>query len=402
MEKILRRLVAGSVCFMLIVISLSVITVKEDTPTALAVSGDDLHSYEETNTQEPTSAPVLISEPSFEIMSEGTLLVDSDRWKKLSDDFKGNAQIIVPKAASDSAIKVTEDAVNKTIKLQIDDCDDSYFDICNVQRVSYGQYFIGEAKDIYANDVVEEVTMTASLSSGFAGRLEASIELRLDHVYEPVVHEYKDVYCIDLRKPRDVYDHIIVIDAGHGGKDSGCNSVGWMYYEKNSTLEMVTKLKKRLDKTNIKVYYTRLNDSTVFLRPRVELANEVGADMFISIHCNYYDYYWRYNVSGAEVLYSSVCKGQKNNSKKLAEYMLDNLVKKTELTKREIVDRKSDLYILRKSLIPSVIVETAYMSNVSDLQYVIKGKKMNRVVKGLYNGIIDAYENLYNVHISNK
>ena len=66
-----------------------------------------------------------------------------------------------------------------------------------------------------------------------------------------------------------MYDRILVIDAGHGGLDSGAVSKDGRIYEKNLNLGIILALKELLDKENIKVYYTRIQDNKVYLRPRV-------------------------------------------------------------------------------------------------------------------------------------
>ena len=79
----------------------------------------------------------------------------------------------------------------------------------------------------------------------------------------------------------------IVIDPGHGGKDSGCSSP-WKTKEKNVTLAIGLKLAEVLKRNQYKVYLTRTTDQFVSLPKRVQLANKYPPDqtLFISIHCN--------------------------------------------------------------------------------------------------------------------
>ncbi|MDC0231560.1 N-acetylmuramoyl-L-alanine amidase, partial [Aureispira] len=78
----------------------------------------------------------------------------------------------------------------------------------------------------------------------------------------------------------------IVIDPGHGGKDSG--ALGSKVYEKDIALKIALKLGKYIDAnlSNIRVLYTRTTDEFVPLHTRVALANDNNADIFFSIHCN--------------------------------------------------------------------------------------------------------------------
>jgi len=79
---------------------------------------------------------------------------------------------------------------------------------------------------------------------------------------------------------------IIVIDAGHGGKDPGCNGVSSK--EKDVSLSVAPKLGKLIEENmkDVKVIYTRTTDVFVDLEDRAQIANKAKADLFISIHCN--------------------------------------------------------------------------------------------------------------------
>lgn len=79
--------------------------------------------------------------------------------------------------------------------------------------------------------------------------------------------------------PKDMFYRVIVIDAGHGGKDSGATGNG--YIEKNMTLKIVQNIKTNFDSDPLyKVYYTRLSDWYPTLTERYDLANAVNADRF--------------------------------------------------------------------------------------------------------------------------
>ncbi len=170
-------------------------------------------------------------------------------------------------------------------------------------------------KKDYGDDFCHGITFT--LSQDFtSGLYTENILLELDKEYAYKVYEDENNYYIELRKPSEVYDKIVVIAAGHGGKDSGALSNNKKNYEKNINLAILLNLKKLLDKEDMKVYYTRTEDETVYLRPRVELADEVDCDYFISIHCNANSAVY---ANGTEILYYN------NEFKGVRSYDLANL-----------------------------------------------------------------------------
>jgi len=84
--------------------------------------------------------------------------------------------------------------------------------------------------------------------------------------------------------PRDRSKKVIVIDPGHGGKDSG--AVGNGYMEKEIVLQVSQQLSEKLRAQGYTVYMTRNNDTFVELKDRTKFANDKEADLFISVHAN--------------------------------------------------------------------------------------------------------------------
>ena len=80
---------------------------------------------------------------------------------------------------------------------------------------------------------------------------------------------------------------MVVLDAGHGGEDGG--TVEQAATEKEINLAVVLKLKELLEEQGIRVVLTRDKDIFMKLEERVQIANGEKADLFISIHCNYYE-----------------------------------------------------------------------------------------------------------------
>src|SRR5699024_3642993 len=140
------------------------------------------------------------------------------------------------------------------------------------------------------------------------------INLKANTIKGYQIKEVNGILYVKVGTPKEIYDKIVVLDAGHGGTDPGAAGDG--IYEKDCTLNILKAAKKYYDKDGtIKVYYTRttntqssitsgssgLNTSTS-LRARTDLANTVNADLFISVHINSAS---NTSARGTEVYYSS-------------------------------------------------------------------------------------------------
>ena len=217
---------------------------------------------------------------------------------------------------------------------------------------------------------------------------------------------------------------VIVIDAGHGGKDPG--ALGSMSREKDINLAIALKTGEYIERNikNVTVIYTRKNDSTVELIDRPKIANKANADLFISIHTNSTN---SRLVKGAETWIMGIAKDQANlevamkeNSAMLREddystkydgfdpkssesYIMFSLTQKvyqeqsTDLaTKiqqqfRERVNRndrdvkQAGFWVLYNTKMPSVLVETGFITNPSEEKYLNSKEGQDYLASSIYN-----------------
>lgn len=214
-------------------------------------------------------------------------------------------------------------------------------------------------------------------------------------VHELTVAEDRDNVYISARKPKEIFEKVVFIDIGHGGKDTGAIRRADLgdgerdYYEKTANIEVALLLKQKLDQTaGIKVYYSRLDDSNPSARQRATLANEVEADFFISLHNNATKVKDR-KIQGTDVYYLKGREKSGLSAKKLAQILLKNYAEKTSFTNR-LLGNAPHLYMVKYPNMPAVIVETGFMTDPEDLRRIFDKKEQERVAEALYHSILEA------------
>jgi N-acetylmuramoyl-L-alanine amidase len=222
----------------------------------------------------------------------------------------------------------------------------------------------------------------------------------------------------------------IVIDAGHGGHDTGTiGPTGLM--EKDLCLDVALRLGKIIEQRlpGADVVYTRSDDSFIPLEERTRIANEAKADLFISIHANssrdraargietYYlnlkgsaeamEVAARENASSQEGVHDlqdlvmKIARTEKiDESKELAEDVQDSLSRRIQKTSRPVKNRgvrKAPFVVLIGADMPSILTEISFLSNAADEQLLKKPEQRQKVAEGLYQGVASYLESMNSV-----
>lgn len=162
---------------------------------------------------------------------------------------------------------------------------------------------------------------------------------------------------------------IVVIDAGHGGHDPGHEAIYQGHLdEKDLNLKIANYLGGYIEKylDNVKVVYTRTGDNFLSLDSRVEKANTINADYFISIHCNGND---NKNVYGTE---SHVHSWNTRKSVELAKAIEEQFSKRAGRHSRGIKNKddiKHSLQVLKYTKMTSVLVECGFVTNKREADF---------------------------------
>jgi len=220
--------------------------------------------------------------------------------------------------------------------------------------------------------------------------------------------------------------YVIVLDAGHGGKDPG--NLGNGYLEKNIALNVAQLVGKNLLQENdIKVVYTRYEDVFIDLWKRGAIANEAKADLFVSIHCdshtsnafgagtfvlglrgntknleiakrenasilmedNFQDRYKGFDPNSAESMIGLSLLQEENLDKSLsiASLIQNNFALKLNRNDRKV--KQDNFQVLRETIMPSVLIELGFLTNKNEGKYLNSTNGQNQMA----NAIADAIKN---------
>lgn len=224
---------------------------------------------------------------------------------------------------------------------------------------------------------------------------------------------------------------VVVLDAGHGGKDPG--NMGNGYFEKDIVLDVTLQVGRILEQEpGFKVVYTRKTDVFIELDERAPVANKIDADIFVSIHCdshasqafgagtfvmglsksknnlntakkenevifleeNYEEKYAGFDPNSPESLIGLTLMQEEylNQSIILAGLIQNNMVNNLKRKDRSV---KQDVFwVLHHSYMPSVLIELGFLTNNKEGPYINSNKGRREMAKEVANGIITYRKNI--------
>lgn len=226
--------------------------------------------------------------------------------------------------------------------------------------------------------------------------------------------------------PKDKF--VVVLDAGHGGHDPG--NLGNGYLEKNIALGIVLKAGEELEKNpDIEVIYTRKDDTFIDLFVRGEIANQANADLFVSVHCDshtsdahgagtfvlglhvnrqnfevakkensviyleddYEQRYAEYDINSPESVIGLTIMQEEflDQSILLGKKLQDNFTKKLNRKDRKV--KQAGFIVLHQTFMPSVLVETGFLTNKGEGSYLNSKKGQDEMGKAIANAVL-AYK----------
>lgn len=271
-------------------------------------------------------------------------------------------RVELPKNTKGKDVLIIPDYINRQIAIKIPGADENYL---------YDYQIIGKADEIANLDYISE--------NG-----NGTIVLSMNTIVDAESSFDKDYLYLDFLIPNEVHDRIVVVDAGHGGEPG---AVAGDVYEKDITLAIVQKIKAIFEEEgnkDIGIYCTRLEDKDVSLLDRVNLANSMGADLFVSIHVN--SIKGRSDVEGIEVMYDELAPDTEFDSKDFAQICLDEVQLAMGAKKRSLINGNK-IYIIRNAQMPAALIEVGFINNPSELARLVDDSYQQKTAQGVGSAI---------------
>ena len=175
-------------------------------------------------------------------------------------------------------------------------------------------------------------------------------------------------------QPRGYYK--VFIDAGHGGTDPG--ALGYGYRESDLNLQVAKKVEAKLKSKGIDVKMSRNSDIFYSLSERAEMANDYGADAFVSIHQNSAE---AKSANGIETYYNR----KKEEDRPLSNDIQKQVISQTGANNRGV--KNAEFTVLVKSEMISALVECGFITNESEVKKLSDSSYQDKLATGIANGI---------------
>ena len=202
---------------------------------------------------------------------------------------------------------------------------------------------------------------------------------------------YVALLCVRTRAAASPSDRFtVVIDAGHGGIDGGVSGITTGVKESELNLDIARKLKAKFDKSGAKTVMTRKTEAGLYgiyskgfkrrdMQKRKQITLNAKADVFVSIHLNYYSSPSR---RGAQVFY----KIDGEESKSLADIVQAELNGGKECG-RDYTALAGDYYVLNEADCAAILCECGFLSNAEDEKLLLTDEYRAEIAEKIFNGI---------------
>jgi N-acetylmuramoyl-L-alanine amidase len=176
---------------------------------------------------------------------------------------------------------------------------------------------------------------------------------------------------------------VVVIDPGHGGSDPGAVGVGGLQ-EKDVVFPISQQVATLLEQQGIQAILTRRSDRTIDLAPRVAIAEQANANLFVSIHANSAGA----SANGVETYYYGSSEGQQ-----LAQSIQSNIIRSTGMIDRGV--KTARFYVLTQTSMPAALVEVGFVTGRDDARRLSNASSRNQIAGAITRGILQYIQQNY-------
>lgn len=298
------------------------------------------------------------------------------------DDLAENSlQVLLPAETEKQHVTIESDYRNKTIRIQI---------AKQPEAVLTEEYFYqnpvrycAALQDMEIEEDENTITLWAEFASGFEWEMKFE---------EQAGERYLN---IQLVRPRDKYEKIVVLDAGHGGTDDGNVIRGEdetiILSEKELAFSVVGKAGGLLEKEGVQVYYTRCAEDNPSDEERVSLANEVQADMFISVHLDSSE---DTSLYGMRTIYNETYFIPDFASADLAYLLLEKVAASTNEKAIGFEPASGESVLIQNAMVPVTQLNIGYLSNRQEQKLLEREDYVQRIAEGICEAVLAGYEEI--------
>lgn len=294
---------------------------------------------------------------------------------------ENSLQILFPAETEEKHVTIENDYMNKILRIQI---------AKQTETTVSGEWFYKNPLQMNAlagTAKMEEDESTITISLPFESVFE----------WESKYEKKNGQNClhVQLMRPKEKHERIVVLDAGHGGADAGYTVSGedeaTVLTEGALALSVVTKAGRLLEKEGICVYYTRQGDENPQDETRVALANETQADMLISVHADYAD---DTSLYGMRTIYNETYFIPNFASADLGYLLLEKVAASTNEKAIGFEPASGDSYIIQNAMVPVTQLNIGYMSNKQEQKLLAREDYIDRIAVGICDAVKAGYKEI--------
>ncbi|MCM1268861.1 MAG: N-acetylmuramoyl-L-alanine amidase [Bacteroidales bacterium] len=220
-----------------------------------------------------------------------------------------------------------------------------------------------------------------------AGKEKTYLRFALDGVYEYHSIFEDHILYVEFVPPREMYERVVVVDPAYGGDETGVTAENVM--SKDITLNIAKALKKKFDESDVKVYYTRMDDSNPAAADRVELSTATKADMLIRLEVSGDE---NSKLYGTTAVYNSHFFIPGFGNVELADLLEREVVTSISGKAGGLTEATEEDDVINGATVPAAAIRVGYLTNSQEAILLQREDYIERIADGIYNAVMKSYE----------